>query len=226
MSARIRIAVDGPGSSGKGTVARAVAHHLGYTYVDTGAMYRAVALEALRHGIDWDDEVPLAALARGLDFDFRWDGEVLRVLLDGVDVTRDIRRDAMSTGASRVSRHPAVREALLDRQRALAARGGVVMDGRDIGTVVLPDAELKVFLDADLDERARRRWEELVRRGDAVHLATVREALENRDRRDRERDVAPLKPAADAVHLDTTDMTIRQATDAVLQLAEARVRMG
>ena len=220
---RIRIAVDGPGSSGKGTVARAVAQQLGYTYVDTGAMYRAVALEALRHDVDWDDAPALAALAKSLVFDFRWDGEVLRVLLDGVDVTRDLRRDAMSTGASRVSRHAPVRDALLDLQRGLAARGGVVMDGRDIGTVVLPDAELKVFLDAALDERARRRWEELVRRGDPVHYATVREALEHRDKRDRERDVAPLKPAADAVRLDTTDLTIRQATDAVLQLAVDRI---
>jgi cytidylate kinase len=223
MTHRICIAVDGPGSSGKGTIARAVAHQLGYSYIDTGAMYRAVALEALQHDIDWDDEPALAAITRRLVFDFRWDGEVLRVLLDGVDVTRDLRRDAMSTGASRVSRHAAVREALLGRQRDLAARGGVVMDGRDIGTVVLPNAELKVYLEADLDERARRRWEELVRRGDAVHYATVREALEHRDKRDRERDIAPLRPADDAVTIDTTHLTVPQATEAVLHLVEQRL---
>jgi len=220
---RIRIAVDGPGSSGKGTVARAVARALGYAYVDTGAMYRAVALFALRREVDWDDGPALAKLAASLRFDFRWDGDVLRVFVDGTEVTRDLRRDAMSTGASRVSRHPEVRAALLDLQRKLAAQGGVVMDGRDIGTVVLPDAELKVYLDADLEERARRRHEELVRRGEAVSYTRVREALAARDRRDQERAVAPLRPADDAVRLDTTAMTIPAAVQAVLELVDQRL---
>jgi len=219
----ICIAVDGPGSSGKGTVARAVARTLGYAYVDTGAMYRAVALLALRHGIDWDDAAAVAELASRLSFEFHWDGDVLRLTVDGADVSRDLRRDAIGTGASRVSRHPQVRSALLERQRALAREGGVVMDGRDIGTIVLPEAELKVFLDADLDERARRRHEELLRRGEVVRFQTVREALAARDRRDAERDVAPLRAAEDAVHLDTTELTIRQAVEAVLQLARQRV---
>lgn len=223
MKRRIRIAVDGPGSSGKGTVARAVARSLGYAYVDTGAMYRAVALFALRREVDWDDAEALAALAENLEFEFRWDGDVLRVFVDGKEYTRDLRRDAMSTGASRVSRHPEVRAALLARQRVLAKGGGVVMDGRDIGTVVLPEAELKVYLVADLDERARRRHEELVRRGDAVSYSRVREALESRDRRDQERAIAPLRPAVDAVHLDTTELTIPQAVQAVLQLVQERV---
>lgn len=220
----ICIAVDGPGSSGKGTVARAVARSLGYAYVDTGAMYRAVALIALRHGVDWDDAEAVAKLAAGLDFQFHWDGDVLRLSVDGTDVSRELRRDAIGTGASRVSRHPQVREALLERQRDLARSGGVVMDGRDIGTVVLPDAELKVFLDADLDERARRRHEELLRRGEVVRFQTVREALAARDRRDAERDVAPLRPADDAVPLDTTELTIRQAVASVLFLARERLR--
>ncbi len=215
---RIRIAVDGPGSSGKGTVARAVARALHYAYVDTGAMYRAVALFALRREVDWDDAEGLADVAASLRFDFRWDGDVLRVFVDGVEVTRDLRSDAMSTGASRVSRHPEVRQALLELQRSLAAQGGVVMDGRDIGTVVLPEAELKVYLDADLEERARRRHEELVRRGEAVSYSRVREALAARDRRDQERAVAPLKPAVDAIVLDTTALTIPAAVKAVLEL--------
>ena len=218
MSRRCVVAIDGPGSSGKGTVARGVARALGYQYVDTGAMYRAVALVARGRGLDWEDASSVAALARSLAFSFRWDGEVLRVLVDGDDVTRAIRTDDIGTGASIVSRHPEVRAALLDLQRDLGREGGVVMDGRDIGTVVLPGADLKVFLDASLDERARRRHEELVRRGESISLAEVRAALERRDRQDSEREVAPLRPAADAVHIDTTDLTIRQAIDALLAL--------
>ena len=219
----LSIAVDGPGSSGKGTVARSVARALGYAYVDTGAMYRAVALFALRRAIEWDDGPALARLASGLRFDFRWDGDVLRVFVDDQEVTRDLRRDAMSTGASRVSRHPEVRESLLALQRSLADQGGVVMDGRDIGTVVLPNAELKVFLDADLDERARRRHEELVRRGESVSFAQVRETLAARDQRDAERAVAPLRAAPDAVRLDTTHLTVPAAVAAVLELAAERL---
>jgi cytidylate kinase len=212
------IAVDGPGSSGKGTVARAVARELGYQYVDTGAMYRAVALVARLRGVPWDDGPALALVAEKLSFSFSWDEDVLRVVVDGRDVTRAIRADDVGLGASNVSRHSEVRAALLALQRGLAAEGGVVMDGRDIGTVVLPAADLKVFLDASVDERARRRHEELVRDGDVVHFAQVREALEVRDRQDRERPVAPLVAAPDAVVIDTTDLTVRQATQAVLEL--------
>lgn len=223
MSRRsLTIAVDGPASSGKGTVARGVARALGYQYVDTGAMYRAVALFARRRGIAWDDEPALARLARELRFRFHWDGELLRVEVDGEDVTGAIREDAIGNGASDVSALPAVRSALLEQQRALGASGGVVMDGRDIGTVVLPDADLKVFLDAGLDERARRRHEELLRRGEVVHYAEVRDAIAERDRRDRERETAPLRQAPDAVYVDTTDLTIRQAVDVLLALARER----
>jgi cytidylate kinase len=221
---RLTIAVDGPGSSGKGTVARGVARELGYRYVDTGAMYRAVALRAREAGVDWDDAEGVAALARALRFEFDWDGEVLRVQVDGHDVTRPIRADDIGQGASRVSTHPAVREALLGLQRSLGAEGGVVMDGRDIGTVVLPDAQLKVFLDASLEERARRRHEELIRRGETPHVADVRAALEARDHQDRERAVAPLRPAEDAVVIDTTALSITQAIDALLSIARARLQ--
>lgn len=218
----IAIAVDGPGSAGKGTVARGVARALGYQYVDTGAMYRAVALRARRAGVAFDDEPALRALAAGLEFAFPFDGDVLRVLVDGEDLTAAIRADDVGMGASLVSKLPGVRAALLDRQRDLGARGAVVMDGRDIGTVVLPGCQLKVYLDADLETRALRRHEELVRRGEAVSLADVRAALAARDRQDMERDVAPLTAAADAVSIDTTDLTIRQAIQRVLELARAR----
>lgn len=218
----ITIAVDGPASSGKGTVARGVARALGYQYIDTGAMYRAVALVARERGVGWRDEDGVAALAAALVFRFLWDGDVLRVHVDGRDITRELRQDDVGKGASDVSALPKVRAALLTLQRELGRRGGIVMDGRDIGTVVLPDAELKVFLDADPDERARRRHEELIRRGAVVSYQQVRDALEARDKQDRERPVAPLCQAADAVYLDTTNLTIRQATDAVLALAHER----
>jgi CMP/dCMP kinase len=214
----LTIAVDGPGGSGKGTVARGAARALGYQYVDTGAMYRVVALFARRRGVDWDDAEGVADVARGLRFGFQWDEDVLRVVVDGEDVTREIRADEIGQGASRVSRHAAVRDALIGLQRALGAGGSVVMDGRDIGTVVLPDADIKIYLDASLEERARRRHEELLRQGGVAHLAEVRDALAARDRQDRERAVAPLRPAEDAVILDTTDLTIRHAVDALLAL--------
>ncbi len=218
----LTIAVDGPASAGKGTVARGVAQALGYQYVDTGAMYRAVALLARERGIGWDDAEALAALAAGMRFRFTFAEGALRVAVDGRDVTAAIREDAIGTGASEVSRHPQVRAALLGVQRALGARGGVVMDGRDIGTVVLPDAELKIYLDADLEVRARRRHEELHQRGTPRPLEDVRETLARRDRADMERATAPLKPAPDAVHIDTTRLDIQAATDAVLRLARER----
>lgn len=218
----IAIAVDGPGSSGKGTVARGVARVMGYQYVDTGSMYRSVALLSHERGIPWTDGPAVAHLARGLQFRFHWDGDVLRILVDGRDLTSLIRQDSVGSGASDVSIHGEVRQALLELQRKLGHQGGVVMDGRDIGTVVLPDADLKVYLDADLDERARRRHEELLRRGDLTSFHEVRDALEARDRQDRERAVAPLRQAPDAVYLDTSTLTIREATDLVLELARER----
>jgi cytidylate kinase len=224
------IAIDGPGSSGKGTIARAVARTLGFQYVDTGAMYRSVALVAHERGIAPDDEDRVAAITHEIAVRFVWDGDILRVFLvdpdhpeelgAARDVTRDIRQEHVSQGASKVSALPRVRAGLLDAQRRLAAGGGVVMDGRDIGTVVLPDADLKVFLDADVDERARRRHEELIRRGEIATYESVRRDLNERDHRDRNRAAAPLKRAEDAVYVDSSELTIRQAVDVVLALVK------
>ena len=216
------IAVDGPGSAGKGTVARGVARALGYQYVDTGAMYRAVALIAQRRSVPWTDGEAVGRLAADLAFAFHWDGDLLRILVDGEDVTSELRTDPIGRGASDVSAHPPVRRALFEQQRALGRRGGVVMDGRDIGTVVLPEAQLKVYLDADLAVRARRRHDESVRRGQVTTFDEVRSALASRDKQDSERTIAPLRAADDAVRVDTTDLTIRQAVDRVLSLARSR----
>ncbi len=218
----IAIAIDGPAGSGKGTAARRLAQSLGYGWIDTGAMYRAVAWAARERGVSWDDAASLGALAAGLAMVFGQDGDRLTLHVDGVDVTDAIRADDVGTGASRVSRWPSVRSALLDQQRALGAAGGVVMDGRDIGTVVLTDAALKVFLDADLDERARRRTEELRARGESVDLDAIREAMARRDAEDTQRAVAPLRPADDAVHLDATALSPDEVLTALMALARAR----
>lgn len=220
----ITIAIDGPASSGKGTVARSVAQALGYSYVDTGAMYRAVALTAREAGVPWDAPVALAELASGLEFSFHWSDGLLRTCIGTRDISKAIRDEAVGKGASDVAVFPAVRTALLHRQQALGARGGVVMDGRDIGTVVLPNAELKVFLDAGVEERARRRHGELVSRlgNDAPSFASVLEELRARDAQDRGRKSAPLKAAADAVYVDSTARTPEDVSALVVSLARAR----
>ncbi len=216
---RRAIAVDGPAGAGKSTVSRLLARRLGLTYVDTGAMYRAVALLAAERGIAVDDETALAQLCDTLAFGVSEDGE--RLLVDGRDLTAALRRREVADLASRVSVQPAVRERLVARQRALAGSGGVVMEGRDIGTVVLPDAALKVFLTASAAERARRRARELRDRGEPVDEAALEAEIAARDARDSSRATAPLRAAADAVVLDTTQLTIAQAVDKLEALARA-----
>lgn len=214
MRAPFVIAVDGPAASGKGTIAAAVAKSLGFHYLDSGALYRLVALKARSAAIPTANEVLLARAAAALDFRF----DHGRLLLDGVDVTAAIRREEVSAAASQVAIHPAVRQALYARQRAFARPPGLVADGRDMGTVVFPDARLKVFLTASAEERARRRYKQLIAKGNSITIESLLNDIQQRDARDAERAAAPLKPAADAVLLDTTELTIDEATARVLSL--------
>ncbi len=207
------IAIDGPAGSGKSTVARAVAKALGWTYLDSGAMYRSVALAAMQQGIDPADGGRLGGLARELPL--RLSGPVVEI--DGQDVGEAIRTPEVSAAASLVAAHPAVREAMVDQQRALIESGRYVAEGRDIGTVVSPESPLKVFLTADVDERARRRAAQTGEEGMAVAAA-----IRDRDARDTARDHSPLVAAADAVELDTTALTVAEVVTAVVELAEQR----
>jgi cytidylate kinase len=207
------IAIDGPAGAGKSTVARGVARALGFTYLDSGAMYRAVALAALDQGIDPDDGERLGELAWNLDIDF--DGDTIR--LDGKPVEGRIRSPEVTVAASRVSVHPQVRQAMVKRQRELIASGNYVAEGRDIGTVVSPDSPLKAFLTANEAERARRR---AVDSGEAV--AEVQKAMRDRDTRDQERADSPLRRADQSVEIDTTDLTPDEVVDRIVELARER----
>jgi cytidylate kinase len=226
MSAREpSVAIDGPAGAGKSTVSRRVAQELGFLLLDTGAIYRCIALAAREAGVAWDDEAGVSALARDIATReaIRLEppqGGVERILLDGKDVARDIRTQLIADGASKVSALPKVREALLDLQRAAAREGAVVLEGRDIGTVVLPDAEAKFFLTASVEVRAGRRFDELVARGQSPNLADVERELRERDTRDTERPIAPLRQAADAILVDSTTLSI----DEVVAVIVARVR--
>jgi CMP/dCMP kinase len=211
------IAIDGPAGAGKSTVARAVAAELGFTYLDSGAMYRSVALAAREAGVDADDGAALGPLAAGLEIGF--DGR--RVLLDGRDVSDAIRTAAVSADASRVSVHPAVREAMVARQRALIEAADYVAEGRDIGTVVSPDSPLKVFLTASDEERARRRAAET-----GEDFASVLDAQRRRDARDTEREHGALRAAADAVEIDTTGLSLEEVVGRVVSLAKDRGLMA
>jgi CMP/dCMP kinase len=218
------LTIDGPSGSGKGTIARRVAAALGYNLLDSGALYRLVALAGARQGVAPDDTEGHAAVARGLDVEFGMDEEgEERILLAGADVTREIRTEAAGAEASRVAAMPPVRAALLDRQHAFARPPGLVADGRDMGTVVFPAAPLKIYLTASPEERARRRHKQLKDKGLTVNIAGLSQEIRERDLRDSSRPVAPLRPAADAVILDSTELGIEQVVDAVLALARSRL---
>ena len=213
------IAIDGPSGAGKGTVARGIAARLGYRHVDTGAMYRAVAWKALHDGVDIHDEAAVAAVGERATFDL----ESGRVMVDGHDVARAIRTPEIDAAAAAVARHPAVRAVLVQRQRRMGESGDIVMEGRDIGTVVFPDADVKVYLDASPEERARRRA------ADPAHaaslgavLAEIATALAERDLSDSTRAASPLAQAADALVIDTTAMPIDAVIDRVIALVETR----
>jgi cytidylate kinase len=211
------IAIDGPSGAGKGTLARSLADRLGYTHVDTGAMYRAVAWKAMHDAVAFDNEAGVAQLAETAQLDQR-DGEIV---IDGHNVTREIRTPAIDKAAAAVARLPRVREILVARQRALGKNGGVVMEGRDITTVVFPDADLKIYVDASPEERARRRADDPAHSGGGS-LAGVQQDLQARDQSDSTRAVAPLTLAPDATYIDTTGMPVDAVLARVLALVEAR----
>jgi cytidylate kinase len=222
-SKRVVVALDGPAGAGKSTAARMLAERLGYVLVDTGALYRGVALASQERGVDWDDGPGLGALVDGLALAFVRTAGQSRLTIDGVDRAGEIRTPAISDGASRVSRHREVRAALLGLQRRLGEQGGVVLEGRDIGTVVFPDAEVKVFLTASDEARAKRRHDELLANGHDAQLADVLSDIRERDRRDSERDVAPLKPAADAILLDTSGLGLEAVVSELEGIVRARL---
>lgn len=215
---RVIVAVDGPSGAGKGTVARATARALDYTHVDTGAMYRAVAWRALDLGLTVDAAEPVAALAAAAAFTL--DGG--RTVIDGRDVTEAIRTPAIDMAAAAVARNAGVRAALVERQRAMGKDGGVVMEGRDIGTVVFPAADVKVYLDASPEERARRRAADPAHSGGPADVADVAQGMAARDKSDSSRSVSPLMKAADAVYIDTTGLPIEQVVARVLALVRER----
>ena len=216
----IAIAIDGPARAGKSSIARGVARELGYIYVDTGALYRTVGLAVSRSRIDLEDRSELEALLKNTDIRLVFQGGEQRVLLNGVDVSDEIRTPEASLMASRVSARPTVRAFLLSLQRELAETNNVLMDGRDIGTVVLPNAQIKYFLTASIDCRAQRRYRELTEKGQDVRLEDVRADIEKRDYYDSHRAIAPLKAAADAEIIDNTGMQLEQSVAALT----ARIR--
>lgn len=212
------ITIDGPSGSGKGTVAALLAAKLGWNFLDSGALYRLLAFAARNHGVDLTNEEALKLLAAHLDVQFgaAKDGHGMQIILEGEEVTSAIRNEQVGAGASQVAALPAVRDALLQRQKAFREPPGLVADGRDMGTVVFPDAPLKIFLTASAEERARRRYLQLKGKGDDVNLASLLDEIRARDERDTQREVAPLKPADDAVQLDSTDLSIEQVLGQIL----------
>ena len=222
------ITIDGPSGSGKGTVAALLAGELGWNFLDSGALYRLLAFAARNHGVDLTNEEALKVLAEHLDVQFgaARDGHGMIIILEGEEVTESIRNEQVGAGASQVAALPVVRTALLQRQKAFREAPGLVADGRDMGTVVFPDAPLKIFLTASAEERARRRFLQLKARGDDVNLASLLEEIRERDERDTQRAVAPLKPADDAVQLASTTLSIEEVLQKILSEVAERDLAG
>ena len=217
------ITIDGPSGSGKGTISRILAEQLGFHYLDSGALYRLLGLVAVRHGIEISINADLTQLAKNMDVSFqaKADGHNI-VLLEGEDVTNELRTEETGALASRVAENPRVRSALLERQHQFARLPGLVADGRDMGTKVFPEAQLKIFLTASIEERASRRYKQLLEKGENVKLRALEEQVRSRDERDMNRETSPLAAAADAVEVDSSDLTIQEAVDSVRNLAILR----
>ncbi len=219
---KLRIAIDGPAAAGKSTVAKIVAEKLSYLYIDTGAMYRSLTYKALNHNVDLHNEGELTNLLSHTTIELEPSEEGQLVFLDGDNVTDEIRQSAVTNSVSHVAVHSRVREEMVHRQQQLAKEGAVVMDGRDIGTHVIPDAEIKVFLLASVEERAQRRHEENILKGFPTDLNQLKEEIALRDKIDSEREVAPLKKAEDATEIDTTSLSISEVVDEIMLLVERK----
>jgi CMP/dCMP kinase len=219
---RVVVAIDGPAGAGKSTIAKRLAARLGFTYIDTGAMYRAVALWALRQKVDWDDMHRMEQLAIAAEIELAPG----RISLNGEDITEAIRTPEVSNGASKVAVLSGVRRAMVAKQRAMGERASVVMEGRDIGTVVFPGADVKIYLDADPQERVRRRLREGKARGEEISEAQLAVQMEERDRRDSTRSDAPLAQAPDAIYLDSTPFTLEEVEEAILRIVRSRITNG
>jgi len=223
MKKGLIIAIDGPAASGKSTTAQLLAQKLGYVYIDTGAMYRACALKAKKMGIDINDEESIRELLDDIDIRIENHNSKNRIYLDGEDVSEDIRADDISALASAISAIPAVRYKMVELQRKMGEKGGVILDGRDIGTFVFPTAEVKFFLTASPEVRAKRRWLELKQKGINKDFSEVLADLVKRDNNDSQRALAPLKKADDAIEVDTSNMTIEEQTDCLYQIIRSRM---
>ena len=220
---KIVVAIDGPAGAGKSTIAKLAAEKLGYAYIDTGAMYRSVAWKFLQTGKAFDEDF-ISGLSKTMLIDFKPEAKINRVFVDSTEVTDAIRTPEVTAIVSRVAAIGAVREAMVDQQRRMGEAGGVLMDGRDIGTVVFPNAQLKIFLTASVEERARRRYAEMVAKGQQVDLQQLQADIAERDKQDSERAISPLRQAEDALLLDTSDMGISEVTDRILQLVQERAQ--
>lgn len=217
------VAVDGPSGAGKSSVSKAVAKALGFVHIDTGAMYRALAYHALDLGVDISDKSAVEKMLSETKLSLALDGGAQRVLVNGEDVTGYIRTEKVSMAASNVSKIPAVRAFLLETQRQTAREMNVLMDGRDIATVVLPDADVKIFLTASAEKRAERRYKELLAKNEEVEYNNILEDVIKRDRQDMERDIAPLKPSDESVIVDTSDLSFEESVDAIIGMIKERM---
>jgi len=215
---KIKIAIDGPAASGKSTTAKIIAQKLNYLYIDTGAMYRALTLAIIRAKIDISDEEGIKELALNTNIELKESNSELLTYLNGKDVSHDIRLPEINQIISKISAYQKIRKIMVEKQRALAQHGGIVMDGRDIGTVVLPDAEVKIYMEAKLSERAKRRFTELQNKGVKSDLLEIEKEIANRDQIDSNRAASPLKPAEDSIIIDTSNLTIEEQTNKCLEI--------